>query len=58
MNALFLQVQLGTIIATLIRELTWTLDQPFPGNDYTVRLLFACIRESLDVLTTLLSCRL
>jgi len=53
-----LQVQLGTIIATLIRELTWTLDQPFPGNDYTVRLLFACIRESPDVLTTLLSCRL
>lgn len=38
---LFLQVQLGTIIATLVRELTWTLDQPFPGNDYTV-----CLRRS------------
>lgn len=37
----FANVQLGTIIATLVREMTWTLDQPFPGNDYTVRCPFA-----------------
>ncbi|GAA5829004.1 hypothetical protein JCM3766R1_003900 [Sporobolomyces carnicolor] len=35
----FAQVQLGTIIATLVRELTWTLDQPFPGNDYTTMIV-------------------
>jgi len=33
----FANVQLGTIIATLVRENEWTLDQKFPGNDYTVR---------------------
>lgn len=32
----FANVQLGTILATLIREATWTLDQEFPGQDYTV----------------------
>ncbi|GAA5901833.1 hypothetical protein JCM5296_002085 [Sporobolomyces johnsonii] len=35
----FAQVQLGTIIATLVRELTWTLDQAFPGNDYTTMIV-------------------
>ncbi|GAA5903623.1 cytochrome P450 [Sporobolomyces salmoneus] len=35
----FAQVQLGTIIATLVRELTWTLDQPFPGNDYSTMIV-------------------
>jgi sterol 14-demethylase len=32
----FANVQLGIIIATLVRENSWTLQGPFPGNDYTV----------------------
>ncbi|BGP34590.1 Lanosterol 14-alpha-demethylase [Rhodotorula toruloides] len=35
----FANVQLGTIIATLVRENTWTLDQDFPGNDYTTMIV-------------------
>ncbi|TNY21133.1 cytochrome P450 [Rhodotorula diobovata] len=35
----FANVQLGTIIATLVRENQWTLDQPFPGNDYTTMIV-------------------
>jgi sterol 14-demethylase len=35
----FANVQLGTLLATMIREMTWTLDQPFPGNDYTTMIV-------------------
>ncbi|GAA5856096.1 hypothetical protein JCM9279_002364 [Rhodotorula babjevae] len=35
----FANVQLGTIIATLVRENEWTLDQKFPGNDYTTMIV-------------------
>lgn len=35
----FANVQLGTILSTLIREATWTIDQDFPGQDYTVSLI-------------------
>ncbi|GAA5862427.1 hypothetical protein JCM3774_002513 [Rhodotorula dairenensis] len=35
----FAYVQLGVIIATLVRENTWTLDQPFPGNDYSTMIV-------------------
>ncbi|GAA5972400.1 hypothetical protein JCM11641_001826 [Rhodosporidiobolus odoratus] len=35
----FANVQLGIIIATLVRENTWTLDNPFPGNDYTTMIV-------------------
>ncbi|KAM0791873.1 hypothetical protein ACM66B_004128 [Microbotryomycetes sp. NB124-2] len=35
----FANVQLGSILATLVREFTWTLDQPFPGNDYTTMIV-------------------
>ena len=31
----FANLQIGTIVATLIREVTWTLPGDFPGNDYT-----------------------
>ncbi|BGP19235.1 hypothetical protein JCM10213_007030 [Rhodosporidiobolus nylandii] len=35
----FANVQLGIIIATLVRENTWTLDNPFPGNDYSTMIV-------------------
>ncbi|KAM0755231.1 lanosterol 14-alpha-demethylase [Meredithblackwellia eburnea MCA 4105] len=35
----FAHLQIATIVATLIREMTWTLDQPFPGNDYTTMIV-------------------
>lgn len=35
----FANVQLGIIIATLVRENSWNLVGPFPGNDYTVRFI-------------------
>ncbi|KAI5481064.1 cytochrome P450, family 51 (sterol 14-demethylase) [Pseudohyphozyma bogoriensis] len=35
----FANVQLGTIIATLVREMTWTIDQKFPGDDYTTMIV-------------------
>ncbi|GAA5910199.1 hypothetical protein JCM6882_001770 [Rhodosporidiobolus microsporus] len=35
----FANVQLGIIIATLVRENTWTLDGAFPGNDYTTMIV-------------------
>ncbi|KAK4703068.1 hypothetical protein P7C70_g3147, partial [Phenoliferia sp. Uapishka_3] len=35
----FANLQIGTIIATLIREVTWTLPQEFPGNDYTTMIV-------------------
>ncbi|GAA5996010.1 cytochrome P450 [Rhodotorula paludigena] len=35
----FAYVQLGVIIATLVRENSWTLDQAFPGNDYTTMIV-------------------
>lgn len=44
----FANVQLGTIIATLVREMSWTLDQPFPGNDYTVSVTVATAIASLS----------
>lgn len=31
----FANLQVATILATLVRELTWTLPAPFPENDYT-----------------------
>lgn len=33
----FANLQLGTILATLVRQTKWTMDAPVPGNDYTVR---------------------
>lgn len=40
----FANVQLGTILATLVRESTWTIDQEFPGQDYTVSyVLYCCV---------------
>ncbi|SGZ29524.1 BQ5605_C051g12526 [Microbotryum silenes-dioicae] len=35
----FANVQLGTIIATLVREYSWTLDADFPTNDYTTMIV-------------------
>ncbi|KAL8286891.1 hypothetical protein RQP46_003897 [Phenoliferia psychrophenolica] len=35
----FANLQIGTIIATLIRETTWTLPGEFPGNDYTTMIV-------------------
>ncbi|GAA6033161.1 hypothetical protein JCM8097_002975 [Rhodosporidiobolus ruineniae] len=35
----FANVQLGIIIATLVRENTWTLEGKFPGNDYTTMIV-------------------
>ncbi|GAA6010841.1 hypothetical protein JCM10207_003954 [Rhodosporidiobolus poonsookiae] len=35
----FANVQLGIIIATLVRENTWKLDNAFPGNDYTTMIV-------------------
>jgi len=35
----FANVQLGTLLASMIREMTFTLDQKFPGNDYTTMIV-------------------
>lgn len=34
----YANLQVATILATMIRETTWVLPTPFPANDYTVRL--------------------
>lgn len=43
----FANVQLGTLLATMIREMTWELDQPFPGNDYTTMIVSASLPRSV-----------
>ncbi|KAL8277205.1 hypothetical protein RQP46_010378 [Phenoliferia psychrophenolica] len=35
----FAILQVGTILATLVREMTWTLPAPFPENDYTTMIV-------------------
>lgn len=43
----FAYVQLGTVLATIIRHFDLELAQPLPGPDYTVRRLFSVLaRES------------
>ncbi|KAK4046971.1 Lanosterol 14-alpha-demethylase [Microbotryomycetes sp. JL221] len=35
----FANVQIGSILATMIREYTWTIDQKFPKNDYNTMIV-------------------
>ncbi|GAA5853817.1 hypothetical protein JCM8547_007460 [Rhodosporidiobolus lusitaniae] len=44
----FANVQLGVIIATLVRENTWTLNGPFPGNDYTTMIVMPALPRNIS----------
>ncbi|KAK4704871.1 hypothetical protein P7C70_g1333, partial [Phenoliferia sp. Uapishka_3] len=35
----FAHLQVATLLATLVREMTWTLPAPFPENDYTTMIV-------------------